>query len=261
MAELNGLPIGSGTLQTLALVNYGHFTSMRVEDRAVRGLSLHLDRLARDCKKTFDVEMDRSQVREYIRRVAAATSAEVVNLRVTVFDPELEMGSPGGEAKPQFLVTCRAASSSTALPPISVRPARYTRENPSVKHIGLCGTIGLRRNAQMAGYDDVLFHEADERISEGATWNVGFFDGERVVWPDADVLDGVTMALVRRAHPDFAIEAVTLGSLGRMRAAFATNVSIGVRPISAIGDVKFDAHHPVLAEIRAGYTSIQPDKI
>lgn len=32
----------------------GHFTSMRVEHQRVRGPSLHLDRLVRDCRRVFD---------------------------------------------------------------------------------------------------------------------------------------------------------------------------------------------------------------
>ena len=44
MAELNGKPATLDDLQSLALTNYGHFTSMRLENGTVRGLSLHLDR-------------------------------------------------------------------------------------------------------------------------------------------------------------------------------------------------------------------------
>ena len=51
MAELNGAPITPEELQTLALINYGHFTSMRIEGGRVRGLSHHLERLARDCRR------------------------------------------------------------------------------------------------------------------------------------------------------------------------------------------------------------------
>ena len=45
MATLNGKPVTSDALLTLALTNYAHFTSMRVDDQRVRGLALHMDRL------------------------------------------------------------------------------------------------------------------------------------------------------------------------------------------------------------------------
>ncbi|MFI5677035.1 aminotransferase class IV [Streptomyces cellulosae] len=58
MAELNRKPTTLDDLQSLALMNYGHFTSMRLGDGTVRGLSLHLDRLVRDCRIVFGVELD-----------------------------------------------------------------------------------------------------------------------------------------------------------------------------------------------------------
>ncbi len=45
MAELNGVPADLDQVQVLGLTNYGHFTSMRVDDQRVRGLSLHLGTL------------------------------------------------------------------------------------------------------------------------------------------------------------------------------------------------------------------------
>ena len=45
--ELNGVPATLDQIKSLALTNYGHFTSMHVEDQRVRGLSLHMQRFAR----------------------------------------------------------------------------------------------------------------------------------------------------------------------------------------------------------------------
>ncbi|MEK8144253.1 aminotransferase class IV [Streptomyces sp. M10(2022)] len=70
MAELNGEPVEPSQLQTLALTNYGHFTSMRVDEGRVRGLSLHLERLRRDCRSLFGVDLDLQRVRELARRAA-----------------------------------------------------------------------------------------------------------------------------------------------------------------------------------------------
>jgi len=261
MAELNGSPVSTEALQTLALVNYGHFTSIRVEAGKVRGLSLHMERLTRDCRAMFDAEIEQDQVRKFIRQAVSENPAEVLNVRVTVFDPNLDLGNPGQHAEPHFLVTCRAASPSPMMPSIALQTASYLRETPSVKHIGLCGTIGLRRQAQLAGFDDVLFTEADGRVSEGATWNIGFFDGEQVVWPEAEVLNGVTMQLVRQAHPDFVVRPVEAADLPGMQAAFATNVSIGVRAISAIDEMHFDANHAAISTLRNEYLNNEPDAI
>src|SRR5436190_22800925 len=103
-----------------------------------------------------------------------------------------------------------------------------------------------------------MFVEPDGRISEGATWNIGFFDGEHLVWPDAEALPGMTMQLIRRAHPDFAIRPVDLNGIAGMDAAFATNVSVGVRPISAINETPLNANNPAISALRNEYLSVEP---
>ncbi|MCP2287160.1 Amino-transferase class IV [Nocardia amikacinitolerans] len=123
--ELNGSPITESDLAALGLVGYGHFTSMRVENHAVRGLSQHMDRLIRDCRTVFDTELDPDRVRELIRHALPDTASPVV-VRVTVFDPHLGLGKPGADADPQILVTSREAP---AVPqaPLTLRSAVYTR--------------------------------------------------------------------------------------------------------------------------------------
>ena len=53
---------------------------------------------------------------------------------------------------------------------------------------------GLRHLAQAM---DALFVTADGAISEGSIWNIGFFDGERIVWPRAPMLRGISMQLLQ----------------------------------------------------------------
>jgi hypothetical protein len=50
-------------LAALILINYGHYTSMRVDDQRVRGLSLHLEPLMRDCRWVFDADLDPNRLR------------------------------------------------------------------------------------------------------------------------------------------------------------------------------------------------------
>ena len=258
MPQLNGHPVAEQDLITLGLVNLGHFTSMRVDDGHVRGLSLHLDRLVNNCAQVFNASLDRERTLDLIRRAATADGhgpTGSFTIRVTVFDPDLEMGHPGTDANPQTLVTTRPAAAGQ-LPPLTVAVAEYQREAPGVKHAGLFATMYYRRQAQRAGFADVLFADADGAVSEGATWNVGFIgvDGQ-VVWPKADILDGVTMRLLQE-HSDHTITPVSRADLGGMAAAFATNTSIGVRPISRIGTLEFDDQHPALSALAATYASI-----
>ncbi|MEU2393538.1 aminotransferase class IV family protein [Streptomyces sp. NPDC007369] len=235
MGELNGVAVGVRELQALALVNYGHFTTMRVEDGRVKGLALHLERLRRDCRMLFGVELDGERVRGLARRMAPGRGA--VTVRVTVFDPGLDLGRPVAAGDPQVLVTVRPAGGAVP-PPLRVRSTPYVRDVPEVKSVGLFAGLYHRRQAQLCGFDDALFVGAGQLVSEGATWNVGFVDGGRVVWPDAECLDGVTMQLLQQVHP-YTCRSVRLGDVGGFEAAFATNAAMGVRAVRAVDAVEF----------------------
>ncbi len=255
MAELNGTPIGLDQLQTLALTNYGHFTSMRVEDGRVRGLALHLRRLVRDCRAVFDAELDTERVRELARR--AAPSHGVGTVRVTLFDPALDLGHIGADARPQILVTARPAA-ELPLPPMRVGSVTFVRDLPSVKSVGLFGSLRHRRAVQRAGFDDALFVDGDGLVSEGGTWNVGFIRDGQVIWPEADCLVGTTMELVKAVHP-CTTEPVRLGDLGGFEAAFATNVSIGVRAVRDIDGHRLPETHPLIDLLHRKYLAVPGD--
>ncbi|MCC3772992.1 aminotransferase class IV family protein [Streptomyces sp. UNOC14_S4] len=259
MMELNGSPASSEALATLALTNFGHFTSMRVDDQHVRGLPLHMERLARDCRAVFGTELDLDRVRSFAHRAVDGTSGTFI-VRVTIFDPALDIGRPSSTGAPQILVTRRAAS-ALPLPPLRVKTVPYIRDAPAVKHIGLFGTLNARRSAQLAGFDDALFTGPRDLVSEGGTWNVAFIDdGGTIVWPKADILPGVTMALLQEHH-QHAVAPVAVGAAHDMQAAFATNTTIGVRTISAIDNVRFPTEHPVLAKLRESYLSLPGERL
>jgi branched-subunit amino acid aminotransferase/4-amino-4-deoxychorismate lyase len=258
MAELNGVPTDLDRVQALALTNYGHFTTMRVDDQRVRGLALHLERLMRDCRQVFDADLDPDRVRHLVRHALADVSASVV-VRVTVFDPALELGHPGADAEPQVLVTTRPAAHPPP-PALRLQTAVYCRDIPQVKHVGLFGSLHRRRIAQRNGFDDVLFVDADTTISEAATSNVGFVDGDRIVWSQADCLLGVTMRLISQARDGHATTVpVTLGQLADVDAVFATNAAVGIRPVSAIDDVHWPDEHPALDVLRKKYESLSAE--
>ncbi|WP_411145828.1 aminotransferase class IV family protein [Streptomyces sp. x-80] len=255
MAELNGEPVELAQLQTLALTNYGHFTSMRVDDGRVRGLSLHMNRLRRDCRMLFDADLDLERVRELARRAAPATGSTVI--RVTIFDPHLDLGHPSTANDPHVLVTSRPAG-ALPLPPLRVQSEWYVREVPSVKSVGLFASLYQRRQAQLGGFDDALFVDQDGVISEGGTWNIGFFDGSRVIWPDANCLAGVTMELLKGTH-DHNTRSVRLADLPNMGAAFATNAAIGVRAIKAVDSIELPESHAIIDTLRKEYMEIGGD--
>ncbi|MEW2353141.1 aminotransferase class IV [Spirillospora sp. NPDC029432] len=145
--------------------------------------------------------------------------------------------------------------------PLRVQAAHYVRDLPEVKHVGLFGALWHRRNAQLEGFDDCVFVDAEAYLSEGATWNIGFYDGQQVIWPNAEVLPGVTMRLLQQVHDASALGPVNIADLPRMEAAFATNTAIGVRAITAINEVEFPGEHPVLRTLRKEYEEIPTEAL
>ncbi|MCW8383959.1 aminotransferase class IV family protein [Streptomyces justiciae] len=260
MAYLNGHPATLDDVQALALTNFGHFTSMRVDDGVVRGLTLHMERLVRDCRTVFGEELDPERVLGYVRQAVAGRGGSFV-ARVTVYDPALSMAHPGAKATPNILVTAREAAPFPA-PPMTVQAYTFTRDTAEVKHIGLFGQLLRRKQAELDGFDDALFADETGRISEGGTWNVGFVDQVgTVIWPEGEVLPGVTMRLLQQVHPSFVTRPVNLAELPHMRAAFATNTSIGVRTITAVGEIGLASEDPVLEELRKAYADIPGERL
>lgn len=255
---LDGAPVEKSTLEALALTNFGHFTSMRVENGAVKGLALHLGRLRRDCRLIFDADLDTELVRDYMRQAVEGHS-EPLALRVTVFDPALGLTRIAGPADPHVLVSVRPARSGPWAP-FTAKTFQFARDTAVVKHTGLFSQFHYRRQASLVGFDDAIFVERDARISEGATWNLGFVrrDG-RIVWPDAPVLPGVTMLLLQRALPTAETAVVSFGVIGEMRAAFATNAGFGVRAISRIDAFYYAENDPAISALQQAYEAIPDD--
>ncbi|MFJ1752744.1 aminotransferase class IV [Kitasatospora sp. NPDC088134] len=249
MAELDGRPVTADQLQALALTNYGHFTTMVVEDGRVRGLGLHLERLERDCAALFGVRPDRDRIWEFARRRAPAAGAAAV--RVTLFDPAIDLGSIGGRAEPRVLVTSRPVAAG-APGPLRVRTARFERELPEVKSVALFGALRQRRLAQQAGYDDALFVDGTGAVTEGGTWNVGFLRGGEVLWPRGAYLAGTAMALLRAAVGG--AEERVGPELAGVDGVFATNAAVGVRPVVAVDGREFAVDGA--ARLRAAYLAV-----
>ncbi|MEU7278457.1 aminotransferase class IV [Streptomyces sp. NPDC045431] len=265
MATLDGQPVTPDDLLPLALTNLGHFTTMRADaDRRIRGLSLHMERLVRDCETVFGAELDTQRVQAHVREAldgpdGSEGSEGPCVVRVTVYDPTVDVARPEDADHPRVLVTLRPAGAVTP-PPLRAKTVPYERDLPEVKHTGLFGTLYARRAARRQGFDDALFFGADDRVSEGGTWNVGFITDDGVVWPEAPALPGVTMALLRQ-HVDHRVAPVTVAQVKAARAAFATNAFIGVRALSAIDDTPMAVEHPLLNTLCEAYEAIPGEEL
>jgi branched-subunit amino acid aminotransferase/4-amino-4-deoxychorismate lyase len=194
--EVNGAAADNEDLKVLARANYSHFSSMQVRDRAVRGLDLHLKRLDDSTRELFGTGLDAGRVRSCMRHALHA-SPDAVTVRVTVFSRHQDAVLRGEDVEPDVAVATSAPITARTSP-VRLRTVEYERDLPHVKHAGTFGLSLRRRQAVLAGYDDMLFTDRNGRISEASISNICFFDGERVIWPEAAVLPGITMQLLQR---------------------------------------------------------------
>lgn len=67
-----------------------------------------------------------------------------------------------------------------------------------MKHVGEVAKTYYLRRAVEQGFDDAAFADRHGRLSEATIWNLAFWDGSAVVWPEAEMLGGTTMGVVRR---------------------------------------------------------------
>ena len=126
--------------------------------------------------------------------------------------------------------------------PLRAKSFRYERALPGIKHVGTFPLFHYARQARRAGCDDAVFATTDGRVSEGSVWNLGFWDGRAVAWPDAPALRGTCERLLQAGLDGLGVaqarRSVGLPELAGFRAAFACN-SRGIQPIGAIDDVAF----------------------
>ncbi|WP_299698307.1 aminotransferase class IV [Hydrocarboniphaga sp.] len=266
LIEINGTPASAGSLSA-ALPNYGHFTSMQVRGGRVAGLQLHLQRLQSSTQMLFASELDIASVRAWLQQAlqhAGAAAIEACSVRINVHAAQFDRDRPGAPQAVDVMITVSAPWQGRTQP-IRVQAQSYQRDLPEVKHVGTFGLFWQRQLALQAGYDDALFVDHAGRISEGSVWNIGFWDGEQLIWPQAAMLDGVTQQLLKAALAAAGIAQQTrelrLPDLAGFKAAFSCN-STGVgTPIVAIDEWRFVEDPAFNARLLAAYESVAADAI
>jgi branched-subunit amino acid aminotransferase/4-amino-4-deoxychorismate lyase len=112
---------------------------------------------------------------------------------------------------------------------------------PAIKHVGEIAKTYFMHKAAEQGFDDAAFVDRSGRLSEASIWNLAFWDGTAVVWPEAAMLTGTTMSIVRRQlHRQGVlqrVQAITLANLPEFRGAVVMNSWTPGVPVNRIGSV------------------------
>ena len=254
--SVDGQPATADDLVYFALVNYGAYTSFRVEQGGARGLDLHLARLETEAVELFGEAVGEARLRDLIRAAVAGRGA--CWLRVGLFSPEISPRTPDWRGQPRVMISVSPPPPSLA-DSLRLQLQTYAREAPHLKHVATFGLIRGRRAARDAGFDDALFVDTTGQISEGSLWNIGFITGDEVIWPQAPMLAGVAQALVQRGLGPSGLTGRTapvhVDELSAFDAAFICNSATPACAVSAIGDQAFATAPALVERLRAAWTS------
>jgi branched-subunit amino acid aminotransferase/4-amino-4-deoxychorismate lyase len=259
---IDGLPPTEADLRYLAVVNYGAYTSFRIEDAGVRGLDLHLARLDASAIELFGEPVGEDRLRD-LMRLALGDRREAW-VRISLFSPYIRARLPSDRVRPQVM-TVIAPPPPPLADSVRVQPQTYVRDAAHLKHTATFPLIRARRLAIDAGFDDALFADADGLISEGSLWNIGFLEGDSVVWPEAPMLPGVAQALISRGLAAVGLTErhapVRLTDLDAFDAAFLCNSATPACPVTAIGDHVFGAAPERIDRLARAWSSNRPQPI
>jgi branched-subunit amino acid aminotransferase/4-amino-4-deoxychorismate lyase len=253
--EIDGRPGTLEQLRALTLPDFGHFTAMQVRGGAVRGLELHLARLSTANREMFGVGLDGDLIRDHIRH---ALGDDVADASVRV-----HLQGPDERVDPSVIVTVRPPGGMTG-GHWSLKSVPYQRSLAHLKHLGDFGQSYYRRLVRRGGFDEALLTGPDGIISEGAITNVGFFDGDAVVWPGAPCLAGITMrllepALAARGLPS-RCATVRLADVDTFASILVTN-SRGIAPVGRIDGLAVPVDTRLMATVADAYASVPWDRI
>jgi branched-subunit amino acid aminotransferase/4-amino-4-deoxychorismate lyase len=228
--EIDGHAASIEEIWALDLSSSGHFTAMQVRDRRTLGMDFHLARLDGATRELFGIALDEDRVRGSIRD-ALADDITDASVRVNVFwsDTADDLS---------VLVSVRPPASAPA-DPQHLQTVEYRRPAAHIKHASSFGQGYYAGLAHANGFHEALFVGTDGHISEGAITNIGFVDGDAIVWPDAPALRGIMMQVLQRELDRAGIAwrygPVPLSDLASFDGAFVTN-SHGIATVARIDD-------------------------
>jgi len=244
-AEIEGRPTEADVVPPGST---GHFTSMQVRGRAVRGLRRHLARLREANDAMFGIGLDEERVRALVRHALADTDDATVRVYVR---------APDGASEAETVVTVRPPGGIQS--PQRLRSVDYVRPNARLKHL-MTEQGAYREMARDAGFDDALLTERFDLVVEAAIANVGFFDGTTVVWPEGPLLRGITMQLLEGVLAHVTTRPIHLGDIAQLDGGFVCNAR-GIAVASGIDDVELPDASARVEALRRAYDAIPSDPI
>ncbi|WP_265515617.1 aminotransferase class IV family protein [Nitratireductor luteus] len=254
-ALIDGRPAIVAELIPLAFAGFAHFTAMQVRNRKVKGFDLHLARLRQASNAFFGRASTDEQLRSYVK-AAIDGGPEDQSLTVTVFSRHGEFTADSMDVEPATLVRTGAPSDGPQ-GPLRLSAVDHERPLAAIKHVGEVGKTYYLHQAVRQGFNDAAFVDRHGRLSEATIWNLVFWDGAAVIWPEAAVLTGTTMGIVQRQLDRLGVpqrhEEVSLDRLQDLSGAAVMNSWTPGIPVTAIASNPIAEAKPFVSLLHSAY--------
>ena len=195
----------------------------------------HLQRLCRATRALFATDLDCALLQTQIQQCFDQIGLVTAHLRITVcsLDHAVEpVQRPTIDAFLHFAPPVQRKAT-----PLAICSQYHHRVMAEIKHVATFSSYYYHRRARAAGFDDVLFKTDQGLVAEGAFWNIGFWDGQQIIWPEAAMLAGTGQMLIekglRALSVPTAMRPIPIAEIPQFRAAFMCN-ALGHRLIRAI---------------------------
>lgn len=254
-AHIDGRPATAMDLTPLAFAGFAHFTAMQIRNRKVKGLDLHLARLRGASTAFFGRALPDERIRSYIK-AAVDAGPDDQSLTVTAFSRRGEFTAESMDVEPAVLVR-GGAPSNGPVGPLRLSTVEHERPLAAIKHVGEASKTFYLHQAIRQGFDDAAFVDRHGRLSEATIWNLVFWDGEAVIWPEAAILTGTMMGIVQRQLARLGIpqrqEDITLDRLENLSGAAVMNSWTPGIAVAAIGSNTISEAKPFISLLHHAY--------
>lgn len=251
-AEARVSPLGDGFM-----FGVGVFTTLKVLDGAPVFFREHHARLGRDAAALGLAAPDAAELRARVQLCLDRNGPGVRALKIVRFQDVAGAGE---------LIVPRPFSFP---PEFHERGARLRSLRPEAdagralaahKTINYLAHLRARRDAQADGLDDALWIAGDGTVLESASSNIFAVCGGEIVTTATDdaLLPGVARQIVLWLRPSAREQKLTRALLAAADEVFLTNSLIGVLPVAAIDERRYDVtRNPVTRALAAAFADAE----
>lgn len=236
------------------LLGDGVFDALVVRDRRPLMIDRHLRRLRRGLDRLgIDGAPADVEILDAIAELLTVSGLTDARIRITV-TPGAGLTSRQRGPRPTTLVTIDRLAPAPATTTLTVVPWARNDRSPlaGIKSTSWAENAFALRHARSLGFDNALFLDTSDRLSECATANIFLVHGESILTPSLDA--GCLAGTVREALVEHgvAIERdLWVDDIDRSQAAFITTSTTGIVPVVRIDDREFPDDAPAIERARA----------